>query len=447
MIDEKEIKKLALSVRFQPLEETINQEIINYNNEIIYDNRYQSVKIHNYKNESYNLYRLELSLHLSNNEDTKDKIIGIIRNSKISLKDKKYELRKILFEIIDPKLLTQYKLYESQKGGTVKKELMAFLVKNIPDLKNYVTYNVRDYCEINNNKDKCNTNLHCTWEQNTCKLQLLDNLVIDFVNKVIEEMIQDSIKFKEIIQESNYYVSDIVDYTQYTNRTEQKIIKASNFNINKLMSELFGKDKIPIIGRRQINNSHNDIIEDENPELIELGKQHMQIIIPNKDSIIRSYVNSYYWINNPLYDTDSRNLGYVNDLQTALTYLFKADIIDFVQNNLLKGDPKIKEYLEKYFKNENNFFESTLNKFRKTSFNTDGKVELFILSHLIDIPIVVYDNYSNIKYIFLQGEIPINNETIKKFTAETKLNKTIFLKFDFDSSNTIPKNIYSIYYI
>ena len=447
MIDEKEIKKLALSIRFQPLEETINQEIINYNNEIIYDDRSQSVKIHNYKNESYNLYRLELSLHLSNNEDTKDKIIGIIRNSKISTKDKKHELRKILFEIIDPKLISQYKLSESKKGGANKKELMAFLVKDIPDLKNYITYNVRDYCEINNNKDKCNTNLHCTWQYDKCKLTLLDNLAIDFVNKVIEEMLQDSIKFKEIIQESSYYVSDIVDYTQYTNRQDQKIIKASNFNINKLMSELFGKDKIPIIGRRQINNSNNEIIEDENPELIELGKQHMQIIIPNKDSIIRSYVNSYYWINNPLYDTDSRNLGYINDLQTALTYLFKANIIDFVQNNLLKGDIKVKEYLLKYFKNENNFFESTLNKFRKTSFNTDGKVELFILSHLIDIPIVVYDNYSNIKYIFLQGEIPLNSETINKFTAESKLNKTIFLKFDFDSSNTIPKNIYSIYYI
>ena len=469
-IDEKEIKKNALSIRFQPLEETINQEIINYNNEIIYDTRTESVRLHNYKTESYNLYRLELCLYLSNNIDTKDKIINIVRNTKISIREKKYELRKILFEIIDQKLLNDYKLSEKSEkleksvlpinsnkasikskknvgGADNKKGTMLFLIKDNPDLKNYIIHNVRDYCEINNTKDKCNTNLHCSWQQNTCKLQLLENLAIDFVNKVIEEMIQDSIKFKEIIQESNYYVSDIVDYTQYTNRGDQKIIKASNFNINKLMSELFGKDKIPSIGRRQINKSNMDLIEDENPELIELGKQFIQLIIPNKDSIIRAYVNSYYWINNPLYDTESRNLGFINNLQTVLTYLFKADIIDFVQNNLLKGDAKIKEYLEKYFKNEHNFFESTLNKFRKTSFNTDGKVELFILSHLIDIPIIVYDNYSNVKYIFLQGEIPITADTIKKFTLENALNKTIFLKFDYDSSNTIPKNIYSIYYI
>jgi hypothetical protein len=37
--------------------------------------------------------------------------------------------------------------------------------------------------------------------------------------------------------------------------------------------------------------------------------------------------------------------------------------------------------------------------------------------------------------------------TIKSFTSEDKLNKTIFIKFDFDNSNNIPKNIYSLYYI
>ena len=449
IVDEKEIKKLALSIRFQPLEETINQEITNWNNEYIYDNRNQSVKEHNYMNESYNLYRLELSLFLDENPDTKEKIISIVKNNKLNTKDKKHELRKILFQIIDPKLNSQYKLsLDKEKiGGSKNNDLMAFLVKNIPDLKTYLIYNVRDYCEINNSKDKCNSNLHCTWQNNTCKLQLLENLAVDFVNKVIEEMIQDGIKFKDIIQESTYYVSDIVDYTQYTNRNDQKIIKASNFNINKLMSELFGKDKIPTIGKRQMTKIFGEIIEDTYPELIELGKQFIQIIVPNKDSIIRSYVNSYYWINNPLYDIESRNLKYLCDLQTNLTYLFKANIIDFIQNNINKGDQEIKKYLEKYFKNETNFFESTLNKFRKTSFNTDGKVELFILSYLIPIPIVVYDNYSNIKYIFLQGEIPVNNDTIKKFTSENNLNKTIFLKFDFDSSTTIPKKIYSIYYL
>jgi hypothetical protein len=66
---------------------------------------------------------------------------------------------------------------------------------------------------------------------------------------------------------------------------------------------------------------------------------------------------------------------------------------------------------------------------------------------LIPLPIVVYDNYSNIKYIFLQGEIDVTQETIKTFTSEKVFNKTIFLKFEYDILQSIPKKIFSIYYL
>jgi hypothetical protein len=437
LINEKEIRKMGLLINFQSLEETIDQEIINYNNQIVYDNRLKSVKEHNYMSESYNLFRLELSLYLNNNDSDKEKIIKIVRGE-ISTKEKKHELRKILLQILDSKLAKEYKENLQNGGGLVT------LVNDIPKLDKYEIHNIRDYCE-NNNKDKCSTNLHCIWKNDSCRLQLLENVAIDFVNKVIEEMIQDEIKFKELIQENNYYVSDIVNYAEYTDRSKQQIIKATNYNIKKLMEELFGQNKVPIIGKKKIKSVFN--VDEELPELIELGKQLIQPIITNKDSIIRAYINSYYWVNNPLYDIESRNLGYISELQTYLTYLFKADIIDFIQSNLNKGNENIRKYLNKYFKNDKNFFDSTLNKFRKTSYNTNGMIELFVLSHIIHKPIVVYDNYSNVKYLFLQGEIEVTKETIKIFTAEENFNKTIFLKFEFDNSSTIPKNIYSIYYL
>ena len=446
-INENIIKQMGLSIRFQSLEETINNEIINWDKDKqIYDERLISVKTHNYMNESYNLFRLEISLYIEENSEIKDKIIKIVRNDKLAKKEKKHELRKILLQIIDPKLATNYKI--SQSGGykSNKSDKFVFISNQYPSLKDYVISNVRDYCEINKTKDKCDTNKHCMWKNDICKLMIHENYIIDFVNRIIEEMIQDNIRFKEIIQESNYYVSDIVDYTQYTNRNNQSIIKTSNFNINKLMSELFGKDKIPTIGKRQIAKILQENIEDINPELIELGKQYLQMITPNKDSIIRAYVNSYYWLKNPLYDIESRNLGYYSELQTNISYLFKADIVDWIQNNINKGDEKSKKYLQKYFKHSENFFESTINKFRKSSYNTDGKIELFILSHIIPIPIVVYDNFSNVRYIFLQGEIEVNDENIKTFTNENSINNTIFLKFEFEISSTIPKNVYSIYY-
>ena len=74
-------------------------------------------------------------------------------------------------------------------------------------------------------------------------------------------------------------------------------------------------------------------------------------------------------------------------------------------------------------------------------------MELFILSHLINIPIVVYDNYSTVKYIYLNGYIEVTPDNIKKFTSDENINRTIFLKFIYDENNIIPKKIYSIYYI
>ena len=159
--------------------------------------------------------------------------------------------------------------------------------------------------------------------------------------------------------------------------------------------------------------------------LIQLGQQYIQEIIPNNDTIIRAYINSYYWINNSLYDIEIRNLGYYHDLQTQLLYLFKANIIDYMQHvnffNMTDAD---------------NIFDSKLMSFTKSTLNTTGKVELLILSYL--------NNYSVVIYIFLQGEIPVNKSTIEKFT-NNQLNKTITLKFEYEKNVAIPRKIYSIY--
>uniref|UniRef100_A0A6C0EDD6 Early transcription factor VETF large subunit n=1 Tax=viral metagenome TaxID=1070528 RepID=A0A6C0EDD6_9ZZZZ len=445
-VNQNEIKKLNLSIIYQSLEETIDYALL-INKTNMNDTHLKNVKEHNYISESYKLYKLELSYYLSQNNNIKDKIIDIVRNSnKIDKDSKKSKLRNILFKILNKKLSEEIQINKEDKI----KDDFSVIIDDIPNLEEYNINNIRDYCNINKNKETCNLNLHCKWKNDSCKLRIMKNLAINFVNKVIEEILYDDIRFKEIIQENNCYVSDIVDYTQYTNRIEQKIIKSSNFNINKLMSELFGKDKIPILGKRQFSKQKT-VINEFYPELVQLGKQYIQEIIPNKDSLIRAYVNSYYWINNPLYDIESRNLGYNNDLQTTITYLFKANIIDFIQNIIEKNDNinsnEIKKYLKKYFKNNDNFFESTLNKFRKTSLNTDGLIELYILSYLINLPIIVYDNYSNVKSIFLQGEIEINKQTIKNFTSDETKNKSIFIKLNYENLLDIPKNIYSIYYI
>ena len=418
-ITEKKIINMGLTSKFYSNTDIIDKEIVLNNNNN--DEHKNNVKLHNYMNESYNLYRLELSLYLSKHSKIKENIVTLVRSDKINKLDKKIELKKVLLSIINKKLSTEYKVDDN----------MAFIINTIPNIKDYVLHNIRDYCKINTNEKKCSSNLHCLWKNDTCKFQLLDSMAFDFVNKVIEEMIQNSIKFKELIEEGEYYVSDVIKQDEYTNRTGQQIIKASNYNINKVLTELFENDTIPILGKRKIKNIENESIDEK--ELVVIGDKAIQEIIPNADSIIRAYANSYYWVNNKLYDNESRNLGHISDLQTKLTYLLKANIIEYMQNNIININSA----------NEN-FFNSSLNKFRKLGVNTDGKMELSVLSKLIKIPIIVYDNYYNIKYIYNNGETIFKPENFEKFISNKN---NIFIKFDFDGSATIPNRISSIYFL
>ena len=433
-----QFKKYGLGYEFQPIEEMIDIEISKNDKTNEHDIRTINVKNRVYRNEVYNLFRLELSMYLNSYHKIRDTIIAVVRNKKMSKNDKKKELTKIIHSIIDEK-------NQKNKLLEVKKEL--------PNLLNYKVSNIREYCKINRGKEKCNANLHCTYVDGTCMFIMYKNDLMNKINNIVEEMIIDGTKFKEIIQEDIYYVSDIVDYTQYSDRPNQKIIKTSNFNIKKIMTDLFGKDSVPNIGKgKRIKHSDNINVEENYPELNELGKQLIQEIISNKNSIIRAYVNSYYWLHNSMYDREARNLKYFSEMQDMLTNLFKANIIDYITNNIYNDNRSndIKKDIMKYFTSEQtkktNLFTSTLNRFRKNNYNTDGILELTILSYMFPYPIIVYDNFNNVKYIFSSGMVDVNNNTIKKYTSASDIGKTIYLKFEYDGTNKIPNRISSIYY-
>lgn len=423
-------KKYGLGYEFQSIEEVIDNVIIE--NEVPYDTRSISVKNKLFRNETYNLFRLEMSVYLANNTATRASIINIVRGTS-DKKLKRKELTRILLDIIENK---------SKGQGFIE------YVKELPKLNDYYIPNVREYCGVNRNADKCNANLHCTFIQNKCMFIMYKNDTMVNIAKIVEEFIMDGIKFKEIIQEDAYYVSDIVDYTQFSDRPNQKIIKTSNFNIKKIMTELFGKESIPQLGRRRIGK-HDIIITQDIPEVIELGKQLIQEIVPNKNSVVRAYINSYYWLHNTLYDKESRNLGYESDIQEHLANLFKANLIDYIANNFYNEE--LKKDIGKYIElNKDmltkNIFTSAINRFRKNNYNTDGILELIVLSYMFPYPIVVYNNYNAVSNIFSSGPVSVNEKTIARYTHESEQSKTIFIKFDFEGSNKIPQRVYSIYY-
>merc|ERR1712070_830117 len=125
-----------------------------------------------------------------------------------------------------------------------------------------------------------------------------------------------------------------------------------------------------------------------------------------------------------------------------MAYLLKAQIIDFVLKN--KKNKEFAKELNQYFKDKDNFFDSAINKFRKTSINSDGKIELLILSYIFNYPIIVFDNYNQVIFIFDNGNIEVNKSNINKYD---KITDSIKIKFDYESNNKIPNKISSIYTI
>ena len=153
-------------------------------------------------------------------------------------------LKPLLFKYINKDL---YELV--QMGGNDKNMI------NLDNKLKFIDYkikNKRDLCKTNIKKEDCNANMHCKWKSNNCKLFLSKENAIIYTNKVIQELIKDEMKSKELLSIDNYYVSDIVDLDNFTQRNDEEIIKSDIPNINKILSQIFGEDNIPIIGKKKI---------------------------------------------------------------------------------------------------------------------------------------------------------------------------------------------------
>ena len=414
-----------------------------YKNEKVIDNRILENKKNLYETESYELFRLEISQYLNTNLLLKDKIIKILENKKLSSKEKKNLLKPLLIKNINNDL---FKLI--QNGGS-EKNVIQIENPNI-DYQNYSIKNKRDLCKTNIDKEECNNNMHCKWKSNTCKLLLSSEKTIIFTNKIIEELIKDEMKSKELLSQDNYYVSDIVDIDNFTTRKDEDIIKSDIPNINKILSKIFGEDNIPLIGKRKFYKTGKSINEEnEDNPLEKFGKSYNQVIIPNNNTFLRAFSNSYYWRNNNLYDLEVRNLGFYSDLQTDLANYFRGNIIDFLINDTNKN--YINQIISTYLTISSNLFIQELT--NKNSNLYMGRVEFLILSKIYNLSIVVMNNFEEVLYIFDEGKITYDskykiNLDIKNLeTYKNELLKksiVIIIELNFGSSN--PSKVKAVYY-
>lgn len=447
------INKDGLIMEYRQLYDKIDLEI--YKGTVQIDSRIKEVTYDNYYNESYELFRLHLSEYINQeeNEDLKKKIKEIINDINYNQRTKKNIIRSLIFKRIDNNLFLLAENANKQEGGKKSKKIVN-IINKIPDLSSYQINNNREICNNNETKETCQNNIHCSWSQDGCNLGLVKEMVITFVNKVSEELASGDHKAFELLRENNYFVSDIVNYNKYKERPGQKIIKSTNNSINKILSEIFGKENIPKIGKRRIfktNNADQQEINIENP-LNNMGDYYLQKIITNNMSILRAFTNGYNWIKQSFYDLETRNLGYYSNLQTDMTNYFRSNIIDWLMdaNNLLL----VKQDLSKYIDiNKKNFITDYINKIsRDVMNNTNGIVELYILNQIYKIPIIVYDRYNTILYIIDQGvkydykENNLENKIYSNYKNINNLKNIINIRYVTQSMSGIPLTIEVAYY-
>jgi hypothetical protein len=420
------------------------------------------VNIDTYFNDGYKQFKLELSNYIANDDELLNKFNDIYYSKKL-YEDKSYKIKKLLFKIVNKdliKILNKLKNVEDDEepnkeennkdnenynleGGNLIGGDIVYTIKKIPDLNDYTSKNIIETCNLNNEEKKCNTNKLCIWKNNECNMGLTKDYIIEYVNKLTDEILADEYKFFELLQKEKYSISDVNDYYNFTNRPKQKIIKSNSMNVDKILSEIYGEDNIPILGKKRIKKIEENIIE--NPS-IEYKDKIIQIV-NYTDGIYRAVSNAFYWFENPLLDNDVRNIGYYSNLQTEITNYLKSIVIDYLRNennrlDIIEYFKSIKLNIKKEIYNYKDIIIKNLELY------DEYMIEVYIINKLLNIPIVIYNDYENIIGIYDNGikynkKYNIGND---KEADKYKENKNyINIKLEFAMKNLI-SNFRVIFY-
>ena len=404
------------------------------------------VNIDTYKNDGYKQFKLELSNFLIQDDEILNKLNDLYYSKK-SYEDKSYAIKKLFYKIVNKdliKFLNKLKdikndddedLNENQsyEGGSND---LVHTIKKIPELNDYNTKNIIETCELNNDEKKCNMNKICYFKNNECKMGLTKEYIIIYVNKLTDEILADEYKYYELINKDKYSISDINDYYNFTNRNKQKIIKSNSVNVDKVLSEIYGEENIPILGKKRLKKIEDNIIENPPEEY----KDKILQLVDFNDGIYRAISNNFYWLENILLDNDIRNLGYYSNLQSDITNYLKSLLIDYLRNENNRLE------LINYFNTFNINIKKEIYDYKDMIVKNmelfdEYIIELLIINKILNIPILIYNDFENVISIFDEGEVKFNkkynigdDKNIDKYKNKKDY---INIKFEFPMKNLI----------
>jgi hypothetical protein len=440
------IKDLENSnIRFhnRPLYHILDQKLTNYNkdNFDIIDNRIKNVNLQKYKDEAYELFRYELSnlINIKEYSNYKKELKELIKQKDVN------NIQDLILKICVNKINDK-----SISTDIVGAELVK-IINDTPNIDYYKIDNERKICSLLD-ENKCSSNPHCSYHNGKCSFGLTQDYLFEFIKKISIEVIDNQIKAFEILREKRYFVSDIVDLNNFTERAGQKIIKSTNTNLEKILMDMFGKEHIPKIGRRYIKKVELDlqVLKSENP-LKDIKDAYKQSIIPYNYSILRAYCSGYYWIKHSSYTLESRNLGFYSELQNEIINIFRSQIIDWLN---IPDNIDMLENLDDESKNilKNNllFVDNKTNKrifintyiielMEKDKENNLGLLEIFILNKIHNIPVCLYIN-GNPKFFIDDKVREINDLEIKNKSS------IICINAELHTGTSYPYAVDIIYY-
>lgn len=448
VINISKINDMGLLYENQPLFDKVDEEIIKGRENFSYDDRIKKVNEFKYYDESYELMRLEFSEYLFKNPEIKGKILRILENKKIDRNDKKMKIKQIVYRIIDKNLYHKLiELYGKQTGG--KYDRLVYITNRPPETKDYKINNNRELCNINTSRESCNNKYHCQWFNDECYFAITREMAIEFANRLTSELVTGDLKGQELLRMNNYYVSDIVDFSQYKEMEGVRIIKSTNTAINKLLAELFEGEELPVIGRKKYNRDDIDEIAEMNKKypLEKFATFYIQPILNNNMTIFRAIANGISWIKNKYFSTETRNLGYYSEIQTDLANFLKSLVIDWLNIN---DNHKEVEFLLPLldYNNLEDMMKYYINILSKQDVdNTACLLESYILNKLIGVPIVLYDD-DEINYIFDNGLVYKRGDDeniMKKY--KNRLSECVTIRFELMEDHKIPNRMDVIYYL
>lgn len=374
----------------------------------IYDERVAAMNTYLYESELYELLRLHLSHYFVTNTELRKKVLEILGEDK-PLDTRRRTIKLFLLRILSPKLYNKL----AQRSVSGQNELVVLGEKKVD---NYELANVRELCELKGPGTICDSSSHCFTHNNRCKLMISSKLLLDYIQKITEEIVIAGIKREELFNNDKYYVTDIVNTSYFTSRDGQSIIKRESGKGSSIHGEKILKT---------IFQTEEEIFDEEGIDYTEsykiFGNIIEQPIIPNNNTIFRAFANGYYWLNSVGSSIEEKNLGYYSRTQTNIANYVKSKIIDWIAEN---------DYsLPGYRADE---LELILNKvimFDSYVPTNAYDVELVLLSAIFKVGIVVLDN---------------KNNEIKRYGRKNK--NSITIKLEFKHETDAIGNVYAIYY-